>query len=173
MPSPRDVPVPSNATRCKGPDFEGQIRRLRSGDGVHFTTAGALKLAHYGRLQDDQPAARRGAYRGSLRGDHVRGQTGPRSREGLRGQAGNSWMFENRVPHVLAGDYTQRSAVDKDLGIIQDMARSAKFPVPLAAAALQMFLMAAGAGMGGDDDSSLARLYARVSGTSLPGAPAS
>ena len=26
--------------------------------------------------------------------------------------AGNSWMFENRVPHVLAGDYTQRSAVD-------------------------------------------------------------
>jgi hypothetical protein len=31
----------------QGPDFEGQIRRLRSGDGVHFTTAGALKLAHY------------------------------------------------------------------------------------------------------------------------------
>jgi 3-hydroxyisobutyrate dehydrogenase len=93
--------------------------------------------------------------------------------EVIAASAGNSWMFENRVPHVLAGDYTQRSAVDKDLGIIQDMARSAKFPVPLAAAALQMFLMAAGAGMGGDDDSSLARLYARVSGTSLPGAPAS
>jgi len=36
-----------------------------------------------------------------------------------------------------------------------------------------MFLMAAGAGMGGDDDASLARLYARVTGTSLPGAPAS
>jgi putative dehydrogenase len=65
------------------------------------------------------------------------------------------------------------SISSKDLGIIQDMARTAKFPVPLAAAALQMFLMAAGAGMGGDDDSSLARLYARVSGTSLPGAPAS
>ncbi len=30
-----------------GPDFEGQIRRLRSSDGVHFTTAGARKLAHY------------------------------------------------------------------------------------------------------------------------------
>jgi hypothetical protein len=29
-----------------GPDFEGQIRRLRSGDGVHFTKYGALKLAH-------------------------------------------------------------------------------------------------------------------------------
>jgi hypothetical protein len=30
-----------------GPDFEGQIRRLRSGDGVYFTKAGARKLAHY------------------------------------------------------------------------------------------------------------------------------
>jgi hypothetical protein len=31
----------------QGPDFEGQTRRLRSGDGVHFTQAGARKLAHY------------------------------------------------------------------------------------------------------------------------------
>ena len=30
----------------QGPDFEGQIRRLRTGDGVHFTKFGALKLAH-------------------------------------------------------------------------------------------------------------------------------
>jgi hypothetical protein len=30
-----------------GPDFEGQNRRLRSGDGVHFTKNGARKLAHY------------------------------------------------------------------------------------------------------------------------------
>ena len=31
----------------QGPDFEGQIRRLRTGDGVHFTKVGAVKLAHY------------------------------------------------------------------------------------------------------------------------------
>jgi uncharacterized protein len=30
-----------------GPDYEGQTRRLRSGDGVYFTTYGARKLAHY------------------------------------------------------------------------------------------------------------------------------
>lgn len=30
----------------EGPDFEGQTRRLRTGDGVHFTKFGALKLAH-------------------------------------------------------------------------------------------------------------------------------
>ena len=31
----------------KGPDFEGQIRPLRSRDGVYFTERGARKLAHY------------------------------------------------------------------------------------------------------------------------------
>ncbi len=31
----------------RGPDFEGQMRILRSGDGVHFTKFGARKLAHY------------------------------------------------------------------------------------------------------------------------------
>ena len=92
--------------------------------------------------------------------------------EVITASAGNSWMFENRMPHVLEGDYTPHSAVDifvKDLGIIQDMARSARFPVPVSAAALQMFLMTSGAGMGRDDDASVARLYARVTGTSLPG----
>jgi 3-hydroxyisobutyrate dehydrogenase len=95
--------------------------------------------------------------------------------EVITASAGNSWMFENRVPHVLEGNYSPRSAVDifvKDLGIIQDMARTARFPVPVAAAALQMFLMTSGAGMGRDDDASVARLYARNSGTKLPGEPA-
>jgi 3-hydroxyisobutyrate dehydrogenase len=92
--------------------------------------------------------------------------------EVITASAGNSWMFENRMPHVLDGDYAPRSAVDifvKDLGIIQDMARNAKFPVPVAAAALQMFLMASAAGMGRDDDASVARIYARITGTPLPG----
>ncbi|SJM31118.1 L-threonate dehydrogenase [Mesorhizobium delmotii] len=94
--------------------------------------------------------------------------------EVITASAGNSWMFENRVPHVLDGDYAPRSAVDifvKDLGIVQDMARSAKFPVPVAAAALQMFLMTSAAGMGRDDDASVARLYAKITGTDLPGEP--
>ena len=30
-----------------GPDYEGQVRRLRLGDGVFFTKAGAVKLARY------------------------------------------------------------------------------------------------------------------------------
>ncbi len=51
----------------------------------------------------------------------------------------------------------------------QDMARTVKFPVPVSAAALQMFLMTSAAGMGRDDDASVARMYAQVTGTKLPG----
>ncbi len=92
--------------------------------------------------------------------------------EVITASAGNSWMFENRMKKVLTGDYTPNSAVEifvKDLGIVQDMARAQHFPVPLAAAALQMFLATAGSGMGRDDDSSVARLYAQISDTTLPG----
>jgi 3-hydroxyisobutyrate dehydrogenase len=92
--------------------------------------------------------------------------------EVITASAGNSWMFENRVPHVLDGDYSPKSAVEiftKDLGIVIDMARAEKFPVPIAGAALQMFLMTAAAGMSRDDDISVARLYARITGTALPG----
>ncbi|WP_153101985.1 L-threonate dehydrogenase [Paraburkholderia hayleyella] len=76
--------------------------------------------------------------------------------------AGNSWMFENRVPHILQGDYTPLSAVDifvKDLGLVLDTARASKFPLPLSAAAHQMFMMASTAGHGGEDDSAVIKIF--------------
>jgi len=100
----------------------------------------------------------------------------PRVYEVITASAGNSWMFENRVPHVLEGDYRPRSAVEiftKDLGIVLDMARTEKFPVPMAGAALQLFLMTASAGMGRDDDASVARLFARIADVALPDGPSS
>jgi putative dehydrogenase len=48
------------------------------------------------------------------------------------------------------------------------MARGEKFPVPMAGAALQMFLMTAAAGMGRDDDASVARIYAKIADIDLP-----
>jgi 3-hydroxyisobutyrate dehydrogenase len=89
----------------------------------------------------------------------------------ITASAGNSWMFENRVPHILDGDYSPRSAIDiftKDLGIVSDMGRKEKFPLPVAATALQMFLMTAAAGMGRDDDASVARMIAKMTGVELP-----
>ena len=45
----------------QGPDFEGQIRRLRSYDGVYFTKAGARKLAHYAEREITRILASRSA----------------------------------------------------------------------------------------------------------------
>ena len=76
--------------------------------------------------------------------------------------AGNSWMFENRMAHVLAGDYTPLSAVDifvKDLGLVLDTARATRFPLPLSAAAHQMFMMASSAGHGREDDAAVIKIF--------------
>jgi 3-hydroxyisobutyrate dehydrogenase-like beta-hydroxyacid dehydrogenase len=86
--------------------------------------------------------------------------------------AGTSWMLENRAPHVIEGDYTPRSQVDiwpKDLGIVLEIARGAKFAAPLTAAALQQFLAASGSGLGREDDAAVAKVYARNAGLKLPG----
>lgn len=86
--------------------------------------------------------------------------------------AGSSWMLENRAPHVVAGNYTAHSSVDiwpKDLGIVLDIAKSAKFGAPLTAAALQQFLAASGSGLGAEDDAAVAKVYARNAGLRLPG----
>jgi hypothetical protein len=45
----------------QGPDFEGQIRRLRSSDGVYFTRPGARKLAHYAEREITRLLASRSA----------------------------------------------------------------------------------------------------------------
>jgi putative dehydrogenase len=83
--------------------------------------------------------------------------------------AGNSWMFENRMAHVLAGDYTPLSAVDifvKDLGLVLDTARASRFPLPLASTAHQMFMHASTAGHGREDDAAVIKIFP---GIELPG----
>lgn len=86
--------------------------------------------------------------------------------------AGSSWMLENRAPHIVAGDYTPHSQVQiwpKDLGIVLDAAKSANFSAPIAAAALQQYMVAMGMGLGAQDDAAIAKVYARNAGLRLPG----
>lgn len=86
--------------------------------------------------------------------------------------AGTSWMFENRAPHIVDGDYTPKSAVDiwlKDLGIVQDISSEIEFGAPLTAAALQQFVDASDSGFGREDDAAVAKVYARNANIQLPG----
>lgn len=82
--------------------------------------------------------------------------------------AGNSWMFENRMKHVVDGDYTPLSMVDifvKDLSLVNDTAKSLHFPLHLASTAYSMFTEASNAGYGKEDDSSVIKIF---SGIELP-----
>ncbi|MEY9701768.1 putative dehydrogenase [Bradyrhizobium diazoefficiens] len=179
-----DAPISGGAQRAA----QGELTILASGSPAAFAKARPALDAMAAKLYELGDAAGQGAafkmINQLLAGVHIaaaseamafaakQGLDIRKVYEVITASAGNSWMFENRMPHVLDGDYTPRSAVEifvKDLGIIQDMARSARFPVPVSAAALQMFLMTAAAGMGRDDDASVARMYAQVTGVKLPG----
>ncbi len=73
--------------------------------------------------------------------------------------AGQSWMFGDRGPRMVAGTYTPpRSALAifvKDLGILHDLGASLGLDLTIADAALALFQRAADAGMAGLDDSSV------------------
>ncbi len=91
--------------------------------------------------------------------------------EVISNSAGSSWMFANRVPHILAGDYTPLSAVNifvKDLGIVLDSARALTFPLPLTSAAHQMYLATSASGLGGEDDSAVIKMFQKLTGIELP-----
>jgi putative dehydrogenase len=84
--------------------------------------------------------------------------------------AGNSWMFENRMKHVIDGDYSPNSTVDifvKDLGLVAEAGHKLSFPLPLASAAYAMFANVSNAGWGKLDDSAVIKNFA---GLDLPDA---
>jgi 3-hydroxyisobutyrate dehydrogenase len=88
----------------------------------------------------------------------------------IRDAAGGSWMFGDRVPHMLEGDYTPKSAVDiwaKDLGLVLEQAKAMAMPVPVAAAAHQVVMMALAKGLGKIDDASLVKVYEQFTGVCI------
>ena len=87
--------------------------------------------------------------------------------EVIRNAAGGSWMFENRVPHMLDDDFTPKSAVDiwvKDLALVLDTGKSLRMPLPMAAAAFQVVMMAAARGLGAIDDAAFVKVYEEFTG---------
>lgn len=91
--------------------------------------------------------------------------------EVITASAGNSWMFENRVPHVLENDYSPKSAVEifvKDLGIVLETGKREGFPLPVSAAAHQQFLAAKAMGLGREDDAAVIKVFAELAGIELP-----
>jgi putative dehydrogenase len=93
--------------------------------------------------------------------------------EVIRGAAGGSWMFDNRVPHMLDDDYTPRSACDiwvKDLGMVLGIGKDLRMPLPMAAAAFQVVMMAAAQGLGPIDDAGFVKVYESFTGKRIAAA---
>jgi len=178
-----DAPISGGAAKAAS----GELTVLASGEPAAFAKAAPVLAAMAGKVYELGDIAGLGAsfkmVNQLLAGVHIAaaaeaitfaarlGLDLDRVYEVITASAGNSWMFENRVPHILDGDYAPRSAISiftKDLGIVSDMGRTQRFPMPIAASALQMFLMTAAAGMDRDDDASVARAIAAITGVTLP-----
>lgn len=179
-----DAPVSGGARKAA----DGQMTVMASGRPEAFEAAGPLLEAFAGKVYrlGDHPGV------GStvkmvnqhLAGVHIaaaceamalgiRAGADPHQLyEVICNSAGMSWMFQNRVPHILDGDYTPLSSVNifvKDLGIVLDAARKMAFPLPLAASAHQLYLAASAMGHGAEDDAAVVKYYAALAGLRLPG----
>ncbi len=169
-----DAPISGGAAKAAS----GEMTMMTSGVPAAYEKAGPLLDAMAGkvyRLGDHAgPASKVKIINQLLAGVHIAAAAEAMAlglREGVDAaalyevithSAGNSWMFENRMAHVLAADYTPLSAVDifvKDLGIVLDMARSSKFPLPLSSTAHQMFMQASTAGFAKEDDSAVIKIF--------------
>nr|WP_298919230.1 L-threonate dehydrogenase [uncultured Roseobacter sp.] len=179
-----DAPISGGAAKAA----QGALSVMASGSAAAFDAARPVLEATAATVFElgDQPGAGSAmkAVNQLLAGVHIaamaealtfgmtQGVTPDKFVEVISKCAGTSWMLENRAPHIVAGDYTPHSSVDiwpKDLGIVLDIAKSAKFGAPLTAAALQQFLAASGSGLGREDDAAVAKVYARNAGLTLPG----
>jgi 3-hydroxyisobutyrate dehydrogenase-like beta-hydroxyacid dehydrogenase len=181
-----DAPVSGGAAAAR----EGRMTVMASGSAAAFACAKPLLDAVAGQVwnlgvEPGQGAAMKVVHQ-LLAGVHIAAAAEAMAlalRAGLdprmvfdvvNGAAGASWMFRNRMAHVLAGDDTPHSAGDifvKDLGLVEAMAREAALPVPLAAQALQLFVAQRALGHGGRDDAFVLRVWQRFAGFSLPGEP--
>jgi putative dehydrogenase len=176
-----DAPISGGAARAA----KGEITMMTSGQPDAYSKVGGALDAMAAKVYRLGPAAGSGSkvkiINQLLAGVHIavaaeamalglrQGVDPAALYEVITHSAGNSWMFENRMAHVLAGDYTPLSAVDifvKDLGLVLDTARASKFPLPLGSTAHQMFLQAACSGYGREDDSAVIKIFP---GIDLPG----
>lgn len=85
----------------------------------------------------------------------------------LKESEGNSWMFSNRVPHMLDPNlppYSAIAIIKKDVGIITSTSRALNYDLPLLYESEQLYMAGEAAGWLREDDCVIVRLF-------LPGRP--
>ncbi len=172
-----DAPVSGGTARAA----DGQLSIMASGSPVAFDHAAPLLDALAANLyrMGDEPGqgATMKLVNQILAGVHITaaaealafgakaGIDPNRIYEVISNSAGASWMFQNRVPHILADDYTPQSAVEiwlKDLDLILDTGKEMHLPLPLVAVAHQLYIMAAASGYSRLDDSAVIKVFEKL-----------
>ena len=89
----------------------------------------------------------------------------------VNASSGASWMFADRMPRALAGDYAPTAAARvllKDVGLFVDVARSFGLSAPMAEQAQAIFRDACERGFAEEDDSAMLKRYAAAWDVKLP-----
>jgi 3-hydroxyisobutyrate dehydrogenase-like beta-hydroxyacid dehydrogenase len=89
----------------------------------------------------------------------------------VNASSGASWMFADRMPRALAGDYAPTAAARvllKDVGLFVDVARSLGLSAPMAEQAQAIFRDACERGYAEEDDAAVLKRYADEWGVKLP-----
>ena len=86
--------------------------------------------------------------------------------------SGQSWMFDDRMPRALAGDFAPRAqahVLTKDLTLANQAAADAGIELPLGAVARDQLSATCEGGWRNEDDAAALKLYARRFGVHIPG----
>jgi len=89
----------------------------------------------------------------------------------IAASSGASWMFDDRMPRALAGDYAPRAAARvllKDVGLFVHAARQFGFSAPMAECARDVFLDTCERGFAEEDDAAVLKRYAALWDVKLP-----
>ena len=90
--------------------------------------------------------------------------------EVIKKSAGNCWMFEQKVPSILEGDFHTRGALDiqiKDIDICLKTGRELNVPLYTSAASREVFIMANSMGYGREDASAIIKVFEKIAGVEV------
>lgn len=88
----------------------------------------------------------------------------------IKGGSGRCWAVEDRMPHILDGDFEPGFTVDlhtKDVKLAVDMARNMNLPLYAANLTAELFKTAQVKGYGKNDNCAVIRLYEELAGVSV------
>ena len=89
----------------------------------------------------------------------------------IAASSGQSWIFDDRMPRALAGDYEPRAAsrvLLKDVGLFVHAARQLGLTAPMAECAREIFHDTVARGLGEEDDAAVLKRYAEAWEVELP-----